>query len=144
MQSVENLSGEYVAKLKRRALSFLKEAEEADDKDLAAFFAEQAMQLYLKAVFYEIFGDRARGHGLRELLGAFSKFLERSGYQEASERVKEFVGEFRDKLILAEDAYTGARYGDLSYDQRDVDELIEVARSLISLLDWVTRIVKLG
>ena len=63
------MSGEYVARLKRPALSFLKEAEEADDEDLAAFFAEQAMQLYLKAAFYELFGDKVRGHGLRELLG---------------------------------------------------------------------------
>ena len=47
-----SLSGEYVARLKRRALSFLKEAEEAADADLAVF-AKQAMQLYLKAVFYE-------------------------------------------------------------------------------------------
>ena len=55
------MSGEYVARLKRRALSFLKEAEEAADADLAAFFAEQAMQLHIKAVFYEIFGERVRG-----------------------------------------------------------------------------------
>jgi len=138
------LSGEYVGKLKRRALSFLKEAEEAVDKDLAAFFAEQAMQLYLKATFYELFGDRVKGHGLRELLSAFSKSLERSGHREAAERIREFVGEFRGKLILAEDAYTGARYGDLSYDQRDVNELLEVARRLISLLNQVIEIVKLG
>ena len=138
------MSGKYVSKLKRRAHSFLKEAEEATDKDLAAFFAEQAMQLYLKAVLYEIFGDRIKGHGLRELLGILSKSLEKNGYRECAERIREFVGEFRDGLILAEDAYTGARYGDLSYDQRDVDELIEVARNLISLLDWVIRVVKLG
>jgi len=49
-----SLSGEYVARLKRRALSFLKEAEEAADADLVAFFAEQAMQLYIKVVLYEI------------------------------------------------------------------------------------------
>jgi len=37
------LSGEYVARLKRRALSFLRAAYQVDDADLAAFFAEQAM-----------------------------------------------------------------------------------------------------
>ena len=77
-----SLSGEYVARLKRRALSFLKEAEEAADADLAVFFAEQAMQLYLKAVFYELFGERVRGHSLRELLGILSRSLERHGYVE--------------------------------------------------------------
>ncbi len=39
------LSGEYVARLKRGALGFLRAADGADDVDLAAFFAEQTMQL---------------------------------------------------------------------------------------------------
>ena len=73
-----NLSGEYVAKLKRRALSFLKEAEEAVDPDLAACFAEQSMQLYLKAVLYELFGEIVRGYRLRALLGLLSRGLERT------------------------------------------------------------------
>jgi len=50
------LSGEYVARLKRRALGFLRAADGIDNADLAAFFTEQAIQLYIKAVFYEIFG----------------------------------------------------------------------------------------
>jgi HEPN domain-containing protein len=52
------LSGEYVVKLKRRALGFLKAADQVDDTDLAAFFVEQAMQLCIKAVLYELFWGR--------------------------------------------------------------------------------------
>ena len=74
------MSGEYVAKLKRSALSFLKETEDAVDPDPAAFFAEQSMQLYLKAVLYELFGEVVRGHRLRALLGLLSRGLERNGY----------------------------------------------------------------
>ena len=53
------MSGEYVARLKRRALSFLRAVDHVDDADLAAFFTEQAMQLYIKAVLYELFGERS-------------------------------------------------------------------------------------
>jgi hypothetical protein len=34
------LSGEYVARLKKRVLGFLRAADQADDADLAIFFAE--------------------------------------------------------------------------------------------------------
>ena len=86
-----NLSGEYVAKLKRRALSFLKEAEEAVDPDLAACFAEQSMQLYLKAALYELFGEIVRGYRLRALLGLLSRGLERNSYSGLAIKVWRFV-----------------------------------------------------
>ena len=79
------MSGEYVLKLKRRALSFLKEAEEVENPDLAAFFAEQSMQLYLKSVLYELFGEKVRGHSLRGLLGLLAKLLNKHGYGEMME-----------------------------------------------------------
>jgi len=138
------LSGEYVTKLKRRALSFLKEAEDAVDPDLAAFFAEQSMQLYLKAVLYELFGEVVKGHRLRALLGLLLRGLERNGYTELADKVRGFVDGYRGELILAEEAYIGGRYGDLSYSQDDAGSLINVARDLRVLLDEVVRGVKLG
>jgi len=142
--ALTNLSGEYVAKLKRRAVSFLKEAEEAVDPDLAAFFAEQSMQLYLKAVLYELFGEVVRGHRLRALLGLLSRGLERNSYSELAVKVRGFVDQHRRELILAEEAYIGGRYGDLSYSRDDVGSLINVARDLKILLDEVVKGVKLG
>ena len=58
----------------------MKEAEDAVDPDLAAFFAEQSMQLYLKPVLYELFGEVVRGRKPRALLGLLSRGLERNGY----------------------------------------------------------------
>ena len=142
--ALSDLSGEYVAKLKRRALSFLKEAEDAVDPDLAAFFAEQSMQLHLKAVLYELFGEVVRGHRLRALLGLLSRGLERNSYSELAVKVRGFVDQHRGKLILAEEAYIGGRYGDLSYSRDDVGSLINVARDLKILLDEVVKGVKLG
>jgi HEPN domain-containing protein len=138
------LSGEYVVKLKRRALGFLKAVDQVDDADLAAFFVEQAMQLYIKAVLYELFGERFRGHGLRELLGFLAQYLRKSGYEEQSERIRRFVDEYRAELALAEEAYIGGRYGEVDYDQKDVEALVKVADELIRLLDEVVKDVKLG
>jgi len=121
--ALSDLSGEYVAKLKRRALSFLKEAEDAVNPDLTAFFAEQSMQLYLKAVLYELFGEVVRGRRPRALLGLLSRGLERNGYTELADKVRGFVDGDRGELVLAEEAYIGGRYGDLSYSQDDVGSL---------------------
>jgi len=50
------LSSTVVEKLKYRAMPFLKEAKTVNDPDLAIFFAEQAMQLYIKAVQSVVIG----------------------------------------------------------------------------------------
>ena len=138
------MSGEYVAKLRRRALGFLKEAEEVGDPDLSAFFAEQSMQLYLKSVLYELFGEKVRGHGLRELLGHLSKLLNRHGYGGMADKIYSLVDKHRRNLILAEEAYIGGRYGDTGYAPEDAEILTKVAKELITLLDEVVKAVKLG
>ncbi|WP_243674932.1 HEPN domain-containing protein [Vulcanisaeta distributa] len=55
------MSGLYVNKLKRRALNALRIAENTDDFDLAMFLIDQALQLYIKAVYFELFGSKVRG-----------------------------------------------------------------------------------
>jgi len=139
-----DLSGEYVARLKRRALGFLRAADGIDDADLAAFFAEQAMQLYIKAVFYEIFGERVGGHELRTLLGMLSSYLRRHGYENVAAEVDHFVDEYRRDLITAEEAYIGGGYGELGYSEEDSRRLRDVARRLMEVLDGVVEAVKLG
>jgi HEPN domain-containing protein len=138
------LSGEYVARLKRRALAFLRAVDHVDDADLAAFFAEQAMQLYIMAVFYEIFGERVRGHELKTLLGILSRDLKKYGYESMAAEVDHFVDEYRRGLIAAEEAYIGGRYGELGYSEEDSRRLRDVARRLIEVLDEVVEDVKLG
>ncbi len=110
------MSGEHVARLRRRALAFLAEAEETSDPDLAMFFLEQAAQLYIKSVYYELFGAPLRGHGLRELLGVLARSLRVAGYREEAERLSLFVADERAALTELEYAYTAARYGDTDYD----------------------------
>ena len=128
----------------REGLGFLRAADGADDVDLAAFFAEQAMQLYIQAVFYEIFGERVRGHELRTLLGMLSSYLRRHGYENVAAEVDHFVDEHRRDLIAAEEAYIGGRYGELGYSEEDIRRLRDVARRLMGVLEGVVEAVKLG
>ena len=138
------MSGEYVEKLKRRARVFLGEARSVKDPDLAAFFAEQAMQLYIKAVYYELFGDLVRGRRLRELLSILARSLDKHGFNDLSSRLRGFVEEFREALILGEEAYIMGRYGETSYSYEEASEVIRAAERLIETLDEVVKRVKLG
>ncbi len=138
------MSGVYASVLRRRALAFLEEAREARDPDLAVFFAEQAMQLYTKATLYELFGERVRTHGIRELLGLLARLLEEAGFVEEAERVRGFVAENRGLLIEAEEAYTLARYGETGYTRGDAERMIRLAEELIKLLEGVAESVKMG
>ena len=138
------MSGVYVDKLKDRARAFLKEAISAEDPDLAVFFAEQSIQLYIKAVHYELFGEMLRGLRLRELLAVLVKMLEKSGFNDVANSVLDFVDRYRRMLILAEEAYTMSRYGEISYSIEEARNVVEVAKKLIELLDEVVKVVKLG
>jgi HEPN domain-containing protein len=138
------LSGEYVNVLKRRALSFLEEASKVKDPDLAAFLAEQSIQLYIKAVLYELFGERVRGHNIRELLGLLARLLDRAEYHNEANRVRDFVADNRGILIDVEEAYIMSRYGERGYTLEEAKKFIDLAKRLINLLEEVAKDVKLG
>jgi HEPN domain-containing protein len=61
------------------------------------------MQLHIKAVYYELFGDLVRGHRLRELISILARSLDKRGFNELPSRLREFVKEFREALILSEE-----------------------------------------
>ncbi len=137
------MSGEVVGRLKRRAKSFLRAARLVDDPDLKAFFAEQAMQLYLKALLLELFGEEVRIHSVRELLGLLVRRLRDAGYTSEAEKVMEFVAAERLALLEADEAYITARYG-AGYTAGEAEKLLDLAERLIGLLEEVSRRVKLG
>lgn len=58
--------------------------------------------------------------------------------------IRDFVISNRDVLVMLEEAYIEARYGDVSYGIDDLSKAINVARELVKLLDGVVRSVKLG
>ncbi|BDC18587.1 HEPN domain-containing protein [Acidianus sp. HS-5] len=141
------MSGNRVQRLKRRALRFLTDAKNDFNGgyyDTAVFHVEQALQLYIKAIIFELFGKEYEGHGIRELLGYLSKLLKENGYEEPSRNVNEITRELREKLISIENAYIDSRYEDVDYYSDESKELIDVAEKLINFLEEVAKNVKLG
>lgn len=141
------MSGNRVRLLKRRALRFLEEAKRDLSEgyyDIGAFHVEQALQLYVKAVIFELFGKDYEGHGIRELISYLSKLLKENGYDELYRKINELIGEYRQQLVAIEDAYIDSRYENIEYESDDLKPLIEVSESIIKFLEEVVKIVKLG
>lgn len=134
------MSWERVELLKERSRLFLDLARELLDRglyDLAAFAAEQAAQLRIKASLLRLTGEYPRIHYVRELLGVLAYRLEEAGYLSAAKSIREFVGDRRGDLIELEEAYIGARYGLQRYIKGRVAAMIRVVEDLFKLLERV-------
>lgn len=138
------MSGEYVETLKRRAVKLLQVARSIEDTGLALFLAEQSAQLYIKAVHYELLGEKVRGHGLRELLGLFARSLREAGYEKEADAITGLALEHRRALALLEEAYTMGRYGTYVYGSEDVEIAVRTVEKLVETLEKVAKSVKLG
>jgi HEPN domain-containing protein len=121
------MSGRRVELLKRRALRFLDEAKRDLNEgyyDIGTFHTEQALQLYIKAVIFEIFGKEYEGHGIRELLGYLSKLLRENGYEKLADQINTLITEYRRQLVFIEDSYVDSRYENFEYGYDDLKPLI--------------------
>jgi HEPN domain-containing protein len=64
---------------------------------------------------------------------------------EGKRKLVDFVNnKYKRVLLIAEEAYTLSRYGDVECSVEDSKEVVNVASQLIELLEEVSRIVKLG
>ena len=123
--------------LRKRAQMFLQEAEEDLEKgfyDLASFHAEQALQLFLKAMLSRLSGEEVRGHEIRELLATLAFTLKIEGFEEESERLGEIAKRFRRELVELEEAYYEARYKPYPYSKEEAEELVKAAKLIIEEL----------
>lgn len=102
--------------------------------DLAAFNAEQAAQLYLKATLLELIGDYPRTHSLIALLSELKRVNK--------DLIIGFVKENRLKLHALEDACLTSRYFLKEFDEEDAKRLLEVLEEVIKLCEELRR--KLG
>lgn len=120
--------------LKKRAASFLELARYSLQRglyDVAAFNAEQAAQLYLKATLLELVGDFPRTHSIIFLLNE----LKRVG----GKKVEDFVRENKKGLHVLEDAYLTSRYFYKLFDREDVEDLISLAEKVMDLCERLRR-----
>lgn len=116
--------------MRRRGLAFLRLARYSSRRkpyDVAAFNAEQAAQLFLKATLLELVGDFPRTHSTIFLL----KELQRVGGKE----VERFLRRNKRGLHHLEDAYLASRYFYKSYDREDVEYLISLAEEVVKFCE---------
>lgn len=74
------------------------------DYDIAAFMAEQAVQLYLKSLILELTGEVPRVHAVRQLMRVFRDLSDKPG------SIDNFMKRNRSLLIRLEEAYISSRY----------------------------------
>ena len=115
--------------IRRRAsdcLYMARVAFEAERFDMAVFLAEQAAQLFLKAIILERTGEMPRTHRIRELLGVL-----RVVFPEKSALIESFVRENRQCLSALEDAYIASRYLFREYERDEASDFISFAKQVI-------------
>ncbi|QGR19771.1 HEPN domain-containing protein [Stygiolobus azoricus] len=138
------MSGNYVRILKERALNALELAKISKDVNWSLFLSEQAAQLYIKAIYYELFGEKIRGQ-IRGLLGQLITELDNHHFEKESKKIKDFVTQNREKLIILEESYTESRYGEEDlYEPNLAADIIKLVSELIQLLEELSKNVKLG
>ena len=99
------------------------------DYDIAAFMADQAVQLYLKSLILELSGEMPRVHVIRQLFSLLKAVLDRS------DEVDRFVRKNRSLLIRLEDAYISSRYVPREYEKEEVEELVKFAEEAIKFVN---------
>ncbi len=128
-------SAERVRLLRRRALRFLEDARRALQD---GFYAEQAAQLYAKALLLELAGYVPTTHDVRDILGLIGETLP----EDLKQRLHAFSREHRHELAELTDIYTNARYGPRALTQEEATATLEVVEELLSLLDAVREEVR--
>ncbi|MGP3703513.1 MAG: HEPN domain-containing protein [Candidatus Bathyarchaeota archaeon] len=117
--------------IRDRALRMLRSAvgSLADgDYDIAAFMADQAVQLFLKSVILELTGEMPRVHMVRQLMYAVREL---TGKHDV---VDEFIRENRSLFIRLEEAYIGSRYMPRVYERDEAEELVKFAEKVIGFV----------
>lgn len=119
-----------VERLLRRAEKFRKDAYNAYNEgyyDIACFYAEQAVQLKLKAFILRNLAFIPRIHGIRELLSIIYNFTKDEG-------IRAFSEQNREKLRELEEGYTKTRYGDIDYTEDDARQCLNIMQEIFSLV----------
>ncbi len=120
-----------VSLLRDRALRMLKSGRRSlleGDYDIAAFMADQAVQLYMKSVIFELTGELPRVHVVRQLINILRDLLEDPDVFDG------FVRENRSLLIRLEEAYISSRYMPRKYDREEAEELLDFAEKVIEFV----------
>jgi HEPN domain-containing protein len=114
--------------LVKRSKEFLDTAKDRFKKsswDLTCFMAEQATQLFLKAIILEKSGEHPRTHSIRELFAMI-------GYL-----IKKEIKYDRKAMAFLESAYFNSRYLSFTYNKEDAKNAIKIAEEVIEIVENV-------
>lgn len=128
------MSSREVSLLRDRSLRMLSSARRSlldKDYDIAAFMADQAVQLYLKCVILELTGEVPRVHAARQLMHILKDLLGEPKH------VDDFVRENRSLLIRLEEAYISSRYMPREYEKDEAEELVNFAEKAIGFVESI-------
>jgi HEPN domain-containing protein len=117
--------------LRGRSLRMLDSAKRclaSGDYDIAAFMADQAVQLYLKSMILELSGEMPRTHSIRQLFNALRIVLGKP------DDIDQFVSRSRSLIIRLEDAYINSRYVSREYEREEAEELACFAEEAITFV----------
>jgi len=115
--------------LKKRALSFLRDAREDfkhGDYDLVLFYVEQFMQLFLKFLMYRKISDYSKTHSIIKLLRDLTKVYEGCG-------LESFVNENLEMLYLLEESYISSRYLPREYDEEIASRALRLSEKALEV-----------
>jgi len=125
------MSAREVGLLRDRALRILGSAKSslvAGDYDIAAFLADQAIQLYLKSATFQLAGEIPRVHSVRQLFQIFGAAIQRQ------DEIEEFTRKNRSLIIRLEDAYINSRYVPREYDRDEASELVTFTKRAVNFV----------
>ncbi|MEM2106943.1 MAG: HEPN domain-containing protein [Candidatus Bathyarchaeia archaeon] len=120
-----------VTLLRDRSLRMLSSARRSlseGDYDIAAFIADQAVQLYLKSMVLELAGEVPRMHSIRQLLRVLKEMSDRPDI------IDDYVKKNRSLLIRLEEAYISSRYMPRDYEREEAEELVNFAEEVIDFV----------
>ena len=110
--------------------------------DLACFEAEQAAQLWIKCLAFELWNEAPRLHDLNQLLGFIMRKLSLSG-KEISSFVDKFRQMRKDLWFLSE-SYYEARYEEVEYGSEEGERCLRIAEKVRKLVEEVRRAARGG
>jgi len=125
---------EEVDLLKKRSSRMLVHASrclKSGDYDLAAFLAEQAVQIHLKATILELTGEVPRTHIIRQILSLLKSLYA----DKRASKIEEFTRKHRRLLIGLEEAYLASRYLYRPYELEEAKELVKFAEKVIRFVE---------
>ena len=119
--------------LRRHAEYFERKAREAFEEgeySFTLYFADQALQLYVKYILTKEVGDYPKTHSFSTLLKALGRIT-----QEASK----FYEENAEVLDLLEDAYLAVRYLGREYSRKSAERALKILKNFREVFnEWLS------